>query len=51
MRRPGTVRRRTTGVLVAGGLSVATLLGAGGVASAAGSFSVTGSGPVKQTPM
>lgn len=42
------MKRKVAGVLVAGGLSIATLLGGTGVATAAGSFSVTGSGPTPQ---
>lgn len=48
MRRSGTMKRRAMGALVGGALSIATLLGASGAASAAGSFSVTGGGPTPQ---
>ncbi|WP_060887913.1 hypothetical protein [Streptomyces caniscabiei] len=42
------MKRRMVGLLAAGGLSVAALLGASGTAAAAGSFSVTGEGATPQ---
>ncbi|KPI21433.1 hypothetical protein OK074_7398 [Actinobacteria bacterium OK074] len=49
MRRLEMTKRRAAGVLVAGGLSVAAVLGASGVASAAGGyFEVTGDSSTPQ---